>query len=583
MKAGEHEAGCGEVTLDEAKVELERLLADSRFHATERAKKILAYVADQCFAGEVESVKAYAIALDVLDRPTRFDANSDPIVRIEVSRLRGALNNYYEAFGGELDITIHLPIGRYLTVFTRCKPNARPTEEETQGAETDVKPNRRESSGQPVIPRPVRRMTRYYAAGGAALLLVAAGTAGTAWLNSRPTMTERPSVTLTMISADEEHAREADTAGQYLVAALLRFRTLNISSPNTTATGSFSPRRQVKAAIANSYQIQMKYYADGDDRTVWWQIVDANGGGIVKSGIETAEVDGRGETMVRDELVSILAKRFASTRGVINNLEAHYGADVLGNGCVLKAEFELDQGGHAGIQSVLPCLEQTVALLPADTDALAALSRVLIAAEGADPATTPFDRALTLANQAVSLDPASDRAQISLMMAQFYGGRTDAAIASGNQALALNPNNPDVLSKLAMVLFSSGYQDAAVSLAEDAGKNIDAVPRDARLVLALDAYSRGDWTHASLMSEQINCSDLVVRAVRAASLGEMASPDAARSLGYLKAILPDYETSLKTWMERRRYPDPVIASLQQGLVKAGRVRDELAQAARPAN
>lgn len=167
------------------------------------------------------------------------------------------------------------------------------------------------------------------------------------------------------------------------------------------------------------------------------------------------------------------------------------------------------------------------------------------------------------------------------MMAQFYAGKTDAAIAAGNQALALNRDNPDVLSKLSGVLYSSGYRDAAVSLAEEAGKDVDAVPRDARIVLALDAYDRGDYSNASLVSEQINCGDIVVRAIRAASLGEMASPQAGASLDYLRAMLPDYRTSLREKMQWRRYPSTVIASLEQGLVKAGEVtgRPALASAA----
>lgn len=320
----------------------------------------------------------------------------------------------------------------------------------------------------------------------------------------------------------------------------------------------------------------MKYYADNDDRTVWWQVVDSHGGGILKSGVERVEADGRDEAVVRNDLVSRLAKRFASTRGVINVLESRDGnvSNVLGNACVLKAEYELDEGGRTGIRSAIPCLERTVALQPVNADALAVLSRIIVAAEGGDPSTTPFDRALTMANRAASLDPTSDRAQVAIMMAQFYAGQTDAAIAAGNRALSLNPDSPDVLSKLAGVLYSSGFRDAAVSLAEDAGKDVDAFPRDARIVLALDAYARGDYSDASLVSEQINCGDIVVRAIRAASLGEMGSTGAAASLDYLKEILPDYRTSLAKSMKWRRYPDPVVASLQQGLTKAGQVAHE---------
>ena len=99
MNAEVHDLKACEVFLDDAKAELKRLLADSRFRVTERQKDILRYLAERRFEGCEEGVKAYSIALDVLGRPSGFDASTDPIVRIEISRLRSALDAYYQAFG----------------------------------------------------------------------------------------------------------------------------------------------------------------------------------------------------------------------------------------------------------------------------------------------------------------------------------------------------------------------------------------------------------------------------------------------------------------------------------------------------
>lgn len=584
MSSGEQAQGQLEVSEAEGRAELERLLADNRFHGTERTRTILRYLAERRLAGCDEAVKAYSIALDVLGRNASFDASSDPIVRIEMSRLRSSLTQYYEAFGGESTTSIHLPIGRYLAVFSRNLPAE---ELDIPEAGLNEAPLDEESAAQPSDPISVstarRRFGRFYRAGIAVFLVATAGSAGAAWYGSRPTMTVRPAVTLSMSSAEDDKAKEAEATGNYLVSALSRFRTLSISAERSMPTGSTSLKP--KAYVGSSYDIEMKYYADDDDRTVWWQIVDNHGRGILKSGIERVQADGRSDAVVRDDLVARLAKRFASTRGVINILEAQddTATNELGNTCVLKAEYALDEGGRTGIQSAVPCLEKTVADQPGNADALAVLSRIIVAAQGGDPATTPFERALTLANRAASIDPTSDRAQVAIMMAQFYAGRTDAAIAAGNQALALNPNNPDVLSKLAGVLYSSGFEDAAVSLAEEAGKDIDAFPRDARIVLALDAYSHGDYSNASLVSEQINCGDVVVRAIRAAALGQMGSAGSKASLDYLKAAIPDYRTSLGVWMGWRRYPASVVASLQQGLAKAEAVRPAVPDAIAVAN
>jgi tetratricopeptide (TPR) repeat protein len=201
--------------------------------------------------------------------------------------------------------------------------------------------------------------------------------------------------------------------------------------------------------------------------------------------------------------------------------------------------------------------------------------------KGADPLTTDFGRAVDLANRAVAVDPTSDRAYIALMMAKFYAGDPQSAIAAGNTAMELNPDNPDVLAKLAGVLFNAGFREAALSLANEASANVEAVPRDARIVLSLEAYLRGDYSEASLGSEQINYSDFVVQAIRAAALGEMSSSSSAGSLARLREMLPDYRTSLRTWMERRRYSAEVIVALEAGIAKAEQIRapnESLAQA-----
>ncbi|MGK6315768.1 tetratricopeptide repeat protein [Neorhizobium sp. DT-125] len=564
MNAGEDSKWIAEVSEAEARKELDRLLSDPRFHATERAKNLLRYIAARYFEGDTEGVKAYAIALDVLGRPPRFDPNSDPIVRIEVSRLRSALSTYYEAYGDELDIGIHLPIGHYLTVFTRSVVIARPTEEEMAEADRFVDQAATESR----LPL-LRRLGRYGTyRSSMAVLVLAALAAGWAWTSNRPTLSERPAVTLTISAADEDYSHEAEVVGNYLVSAMSQFRTLDISAEKAIPTASVT--RALRPPRRNSYDIELKYYADEDDRSVWWQVVDSRTGSILKSGVERTAADGRSAAAARDEVVSVLAKRFATTRGVINNLETHSDRAMrsLGNTCVLRAEYELDEGTQEDIMRAGQCLERTIQIRPNDSDAAAALARVLAVSLGGDLDSPAGARALSLANTAVSVAPSSDRAYLALMTVQFYRGNTEAAIEAGNRALRLNPNNPEVLAKLAAVLFSSGYRNAAVSLAEDAGRNIEAVPRDARLVLALDAYSRGDFSNASLLAEQMPCGDFLVRALRAAALGEIGSAAAGERLALLREALPDFQHSFASRMQQRRYRPELIASIQDGLQKA---------------
>lgn len=64
-------------------------IIDSKgFNAPEHDRRFLHYVVEEMLAGPGERMKAYNIATSVFDRDERFDPESDPIVRVEASRLR---------------------------------------------------------------------------------------------------------------------------------------------------------------------------------------------------------------------------------------------------------------------------------------------------------------------------------------------------------------------------------------------------------------------------------------------------------------------------------------------------------------
>ena len=488
----------------EARRELDRLLTDSRFHGTERARNILLYLAGRHFDGTEGSVKAYAIALDVFGRSSDFDPATDPIVRIEISRLRAALAQYYEAFGGESDIVISLPKGNYVTVFTRTTPVDAPPEKSASDTEQD------ESRGQPearstVHPFPViAHRAKHFArpnrvssaAVVCALILI---TAMAVWRSDRPVLVSKPTVSVTISSPQPELTGEATQTRDMLLTALTQFQTLTVAldKPHrATAAGRTSERS------SSDYTIELKYYGDSDDRSVWWQVADTRSGDLLKAGIERIDAEGKSPLVIKADIVSVLARRFASTRGVINTILAHaWPEDALGNACVLRAEYQLDVGEPAGFAGVRRCLEETVALAPSDADAIALLSRATVAASGPRPSPAELSHALQLARRAAAVAPLSDRAQVALMLAQFQSGQTRAAIDAGNRALALNPDSPEAAGKLALVLFLSGYFEAGAALAGDASGFTETAPRDASLVLALDAYRRRDWIEAALLSE----------------------------------------------------------------------------------
>src|SRR5204863_8353202 len=60
-----------------------------------------------------ERLKGYTIGGEVLRRATSFDPQLDPIVRVEATRLRRAIERYYAGPGVDDTIMISLPRGGY--------------------------------------------------------------------------------------------------------------------------------------------------------------------------------------------------------------------------------------------------------------------------------------------------------------------------------------------------------------------------------------------------------------------------------------------------------------------------------------
>ncbi len=555
MSAEVHGEGACEVSLEEAEAELERLLSDSRFRVSDRQRDILRYLAERRFAGCREGVKAYSIALDVLGRSSNFDASIDPIVRIEISRLRAALDGYYAVFGAELGVAVHIPKGSYVALF--------PQEAVSSGAPVAPSllahlPHPALADGVPegraMVPSSLPLVSRRWMPAAVCVgLLVLAGAAGWKAID-RPVVTLKPAVTIMMSAASPDMAGEASIARDTLLTALSAFSTIVVTRPGSPT----QPSRR-------GYEVDLKYYADSDDRSVWWQVVDTASGTLLKSGLERVETEGKEPATIRLEIAGAVARQIASSRGVINALEAREApADSLGNACVARAEFMLDgseSGG--GVEGLRGCLERTLAGDPQDPDTSAMLARLYTR----DTATIP--QALEMAKSAVSTAPLSDRAQGALMAARFASGRLDAAIDAGNRAIALNPNNSANAASLSLVLFAAGYFKAANDLAQEAVAMEETPPRDASLVLALDAYRNGRWSAASLAAEQAVGNDILTRAVRVAALGELGADSAAQRLGEAATDRAAFVAAFRQAAKMAQLRADLVASLETGLGKAG--------------
>ncbi len=79
--------------------------------------EFLQFVVSETLAGNAVRLKEYAIAVDVFGRDTSFDPNTNAVVRVEASRLRHRLQEYFLGPGRGDPVHITLPPGSYVTRF----------------------------------------------------------------------------------------------------------------------------------------------------------------------------------------------------------------------------------------------------------------------------------------------------------------------------------------------------------------------------------------------------------------------------------------------------------------------------------
>ena len=108
-----------EMTPDPAAVreQLEKILASDNWTSAGRHSRLLRYLVERTVAGEGDQLKEYVLGIEVFDRSDAYDPRLDSIVRVEVRRLRGRLDDYYQGTGAADPVLITVPRGSYVPVF----------------------------------------------------------------------------------------------------------------------------------------------------------------------------------------------------------------------------------------------------------------------------------------------------------------------------------------------------------------------------------------------------------------------------------------------------------------------------------
>ncbi len=108
-----------EVEQEKIRASATKMLASTLFAGSPRQQRFLDYLVTHTLNDETSHLKGYTIALEVFDRADDFDPSLDAIVRVEATRLRNKLREYYDDLGRSDDFVIELPKGGYSVLITQ--------------------------------------------------------------------------------------------------------------------------------------------------------------------------------------------------------------------------------------------------------------------------------------------------------------------------------------------------------------------------------------------------------------------------------------------------------------------------------
>ena len=105
------------MTTKEKLEQLEKILSGRTLHGSESLKAFLRFVVEKTVANGDGGLKEYIIATEVFGRNSNYNSRIDSVVRVQASRLRTKLHEYYTTEGKSDQVVIDLPKGHYTPTF----------------------------------------------------------------------------------------------------------------------------------------------------------------------------------------------------------------------------------------------------------------------------------------------------------------------------------------------------------------------------------------------------------------------------------------------------------------------------------
>lgn len=113
-----------EVAAEAVRAELRNVVRSRHFRTSKRSQQFLEYVVEQKLVGNELLIKERLIGIQVFGRDVDYATGDDPVVRVQASEVRRRLDAYRMDRQEVAGVSIELPVGTYVPVFSQRSPLA---------------------------------------------------------------------------------------------------------------------------------------------------------------------------------------------------------------------------------------------------------------------------------------------------------------------------------------------------------------------------------------------------------------------------------------------------------------------------
>jgi TolB-like protein len=101
---------------------VDEILGSPGFIKAPRMRHLLSFLVEQKLTGFDRDLSEYTIGVEVFRRdPASYDTGADPVVRVQVGRLRAKLLDYYATRRTAVSVEVSIPAGTYVPIIKAVK------------------------------------------------------------------------------------------------------------------------------------------------------------------------------------------------------------------------------------------------------------------------------------------------------------------------------------------------------------------------------------------------------------------------------------------------------------------------------